>query len=149
MTLDSHSFQGLASFRYALRRFLAASEAISRAAGVTQQQYQALLAIKTWSEPAMTMKDLAEQLLLTHHAAVQLVNRLARGGLAERAASPEDGRSVLLRLTADGDVLVDRLASEHLKEMQRQEPLLTRSLRRLRRIEPEASDPGEPTEGRG
>ena len=43
------------------------------------------------------MKDLAEQLLLTHHAAVQLVNRLAKLGLAEDAgASPDDRRGVLV-----------------------------------------------------
>jgi DNA-binding MarR family transcriptional regulator len=119
-----------------LRRFLAASEAISRGGGVTQQQYQALLAVKTWPEAAMTMKDLADQLLLTHHAAVQLVNRLAKAGLAERAPSSEDRRNVLLRLTAQGDVLVGQLAAEHLKEMQRQEPLLSRSLRKLRAISP-------------
>jgi hypothetical protein len=77
-----------------MRRFLAASEAISRAAGVTQQQYQALLAIQAWSPEAMTMKDLADQLLLTHHAAVQLVNRLTKAGRAARAPSPSDGRSV-------------------------------------------------------
>jgi DNA-binding MarR family transcriptional regulator len=144
MALDPQSFHGLATFRYALRRFLAASEAISRAAGVTQQQYQALLAIKTWPEPAMTMKDLAEQLLLTHHAAVQLVNRLAKADLAERAASLEDGRSVLLKLTPAGETLVDSLASEHLREMQRQEPLLAKSLRRLRAISPESGSPTGP-----
>jgi DNA-binding MarR family transcriptional regulator len=136
MTLDPQSFQGLATFRYALRRFLAASEAISRGAGVTQQQYQALLAVKTWPEAAMTMKDLADELLLTHHAAVQLVNRLAKAGLAERAPSAEDRRSVELRLTPEGEALVGRLAAEHLKEMQRQEPLLSKSLRRLRAISP-------------
>jgi DNA-binding MarR family transcriptional regulator len=144
MSLDPQSFRGLATFRYALRRFLAASEAISRAAGVTQQQYQALLAVKTWPDGAMTMKDLAEELLLTHHAAVQLVNRLAKAGLAERVASAGDRRSIDLRLTPEGDALVGRLAAEHLKEMQRQEPLLSKSLRRLRAISPGPQD-GPPT----
>lgn len=132
--LDPVGLQGLATFRYALRRFLAASEVLSRRAGVTQQQYQALLSMKAWPSPAMAMKDLADELLLTHHAAVQLMNRLANAGLAERAPSQEDRRGVLLRLTAAGDELVTRLAAEHLKAMQSQEPLLTRSLRRLRAI---------------
>ena len=48
----------------AAANFLAASETISRRAGVTQQQYQALLVIKTWAGRSMTMKDLADQLLL-------------------------------------------------------------------------------------
>jgi DNA-binding MarR family transcriptional regulator len=134
MTLDPDQYEGLAGFRYALRRFLAASEAISRRGGVTPQQYQAMLAVKTWPSPAMTIKDLSEQLLLTHHAAVQLVNRLAAAGLAERTPSPTDGRSVLIGLTPAGLGLIDTLAAAHLEEMLRQEPLLAKSLRKLRRM---------------
>lgn len=134
MTLDPEHYEGLAGFRFALRRFLAASEAISRRAGVTQQQYQVMLAIKTWPAEAMTMKDLAEQLLLTHHAAVQQVDRLAKAGLVERTPSPTDRRSVLVALTPAGMALVDALAGQHLEEMLRQEPLLARSLRQLRKM---------------
>ncbi|HEY3889551.1 MAG TPA: MarR family transcriptional regulator [Caulobacteraceae bacterium] len=134
MTLDSEHYQGLAGFRQALRRFLAASEAISRRAGVTQQQYQAMLAVRTWPSASMTMKDLSEQLLLTHHAAVQQVNRLAKAGLVERTPSSTDRRSVHLKLSPDGAALIDALAAQHLEEIQRQEPQLARSLRQLRRI---------------
>jgi DNA-binding MarR family transcriptional regulator len=139
MSLDAESYQGLAGFRLALRRFMAAAEAISKAAGVTQQQYQALLAIKTWPSQSMTMGDLAEQLMLTHHAAVQLVNRMTKAGVAERAPSSTDRRSVLLRLTPAGEALIDRLAGLHLSEILRQEPQITRSLRRLRRV---SAEPG-------
>jgi DNA-binding MarR family transcriptional regulator len=134
MPLDPEHYAGLAGFRLALRQFLAASEAISKAAGVTPQQYQAMLAIKTWPDEAMTIKDLSEQLLLTHHAAVQLVNRLAKAGLAQRTPSSTDGRSVLVQLTSRGLALVDALAGQHMDEMLRQEPLLSRSLRRLKRM---------------
>ena len=134
--LDPACYQGLAGFRLALRRFLAASEAISKAAGVTQQQYQALLAIRTWRSQAMTMGDLAEQLLLTHHATVQLVNRMTRAGLAARKPSPTDRRSVHLALTRQGEAVVDRLAALHLREVLRQEAALTRSLRRVKRLAP-------------
>ncbi len=80
------------------------------------------------------MKDLAEQLLLAHHAAVQMVDRLAKSGLAERIPSLEDRRSVLLRLTSKGTSLLDELAEKHLAEMLRQEPMLSSSLRRLKRM---------------
>ena len=141
MSLDRERYQGLAGFRLALRRFLAASEAISKRAGVTQQQYQAMLAIKTWPSESMTMGDLADQLLLTHHAAVQLVNRMAKAGVAERAPSSTDRRSVLVKLTASGEEMLDRLAGMHLDEVLRQEPQLTRSIRRLRRM---SAGPDEP-----
>ncbi len=134
MTLDLEHYEGLAGFRYALRRFLAASEAISRRAGVTQPQYQAMLAVRTRASEAMTMKDLSEQLLLTHHATVQLVNRLAKADLVARTPSPTDRRSVLLELTPQGVSLVDTLAAQHLEEMLRQEPLLAKSLRQLRKM---------------
>ena len=82
------------------------------------------------------MTDLADQLLLKHNAAVQLVNRLAKLDLARREPSREDRRSVLLRLTPRGATLLDRLAAAHLTEMLRQEPMLTSSLRRLKRMGP-------------
>ena len=132
--MDQEHYLGLAGIRAALRQFIAASESINRSAGTTQQQYQAMLAIKTWSFETMSMKDLAEQLLLTHHAAVQLVNRLAKSGLAERETSPDDRRSVRLKLTPKGAALLDDLAARHLEEMLRQEPALTSSLRRLKKM---------------
>ena len=134
MNLDPEQYRSLAGFRLALRRFMAGAEEISRAAGVTQQQYQAMLAIKTWPSQAMTMGDLADELLLTHHAAVQLINRMTKAGVAIRAPSSTDRRAVELKLTAAGEALVERLAALHLGEVLRQEPNLTRSLRKLKRI---------------
>ena len=140
MTLDPERYQSLAGFRLALRRFLAASETISKNAGVTQQQYQALLAVRTWAAEAMTIGDLADQLLLTHHAAVQLTDRLAAAGFVERSPSRSDRRNVFLNLTGAGVALVDRLAMLHLSEVLRQEPALTRSLRRLRHLTRDGDD---------
>ena len=136
MTLNLRQFQGLAGFRYALRHFVAASERLSRDAGVTQQQYQALLSIKTRTSETMTMGELAEQLLLTPHAAVQLIDRLSKAGLAERTPSPEDRRSVHVTLTIKGEALLDDLAAQHLSEILRQEPLLRRSLQLLKKVGP-------------
>ncbi len=134
MSLDPEQYQSLADFRLALRRFMAGAEAISRAAGVTQQQYQAMLAIKTWPSKQMTMGDLADQLLLTHHAAVQLINRMTKAGVAVRNPSRTDRRAVHLALTAAGELLIERLAALHLDEVLRQEPTLNASLAGLKRI---------------
>lgn len=132
--LEQEKYFGLSGFRYALRQFISASETINRAAGITQQQYQAMLAIKTWPHESMAIKDLADQLLLTHHAAVQMVNRLQKLELTARAPCADDRRSVLLRLTPKGEALLDRLATAHLAEILRQEPALTSSLQRLKRM---------------
>jgi DNA-binding MarR family transcriptional regulator len=140
MPLDPDRFQRLAEFRSALRKFLAASESISRAGGITQQQYQALLAIRAWAPRAMTIKDLARELLLTHHATVQLVNRLEAAGLVERREPASDRRTVVIALTQAGVEKFDALAGPHHAELLRQEPMLSQSLRGLRKAgRPDAS----------
>ena len=44
---DLALYEGLAGFRFALRKFLAFSEVVTREAGVTPWRYQAMLAIRT------------------------------------------------------------------------------------------------------
>lgn len=132
MPIDRQRYLGLANFRYAVRRFLSASERISAESGITTQQYQAMLAIGAAAEP-LAMKDLAEELMLQPHAAVQMVDRLQKLGVAERRASPSDGRVVLVALTEKGDELLDGLAARHLEELLKQEPRLSEALRRIRR----------------
>jgi DNA-binding MarR family transcriptional regulator len=133
-SIDPRVYENLAAFRLALRRFLAFSEAETAAAGVTAQQYQALLVIQTHAAGAVMIRDLADQLLLQHNGAVQMVDRLVANGLARRKPSPTDGRSVLVSLTGKGSALLRHLASRHVKGLLEQEALLAESLRQLRRI---------------
>src|SRR6202140_3222465 len=83
--LDAVDYKALAQFRFQLRKFLSFSEAAAHQAGLTPQQHQALLAIKGFSgaEP-VSVGDLAEFLLVRHHTAVELVDRIARVGLLKR-----------------------------------------------------------------
>lgn len=135
VALHGSQYEGLAAFRYALRQFLAFSEAVTQALGVTPQQYQALLVIKTQSRGEVMIRVLAERMLLQHNGAVQLVDRLVSAGLVERKHSPIDARSVLVALTAKGSKLLEQLASNHINELLEHEPLLAESLKRLRRME--------------
>lgn len=132
--LDASVYEGLAGFRYAMRRFLAVSEVIAAAAGITPQQYQAMLVIKTRPGSAVSIKVLAEQMLLLPNGAVQMVDRLAGAGLVERRKSPSDRRSVLVTLTREGALLLEQLAADHSRELLDREPLLAESLRLLRQM---------------
>ena len=132
--IDPEVYEGLAAFRLVLRRFLAFSEAATGAAGMTAQQYQAMLVVKTHPAGAIMIREFADQMLLQHHGAVQMIDRLVAGGLVQRGYSPTDGRSVLVSLTAKGAALLGRLASQHVEELLKQEPLLAESLKRLRQI---------------
>jgi DNA-binding MarR family transcriptional regulator len=134
--LDSRIYEGLASFRLALRRFLAFSERATVSEGATPQQYQALLALKAHVGGPMTVGALAEEMLLQPHGAVQMIDRLAACGWVERLHSLSDGRSVHVALTPEGAKVLRRLAAAHMAELLVQEPLLAESLRRLRKIAP-------------
>lgn len=134
-SLKPSHFERLAKFRRGLRQFLSSSEVITQARGVTTQQYQAMLEIKANANSELSVGNLAEAMLMQHHGAVQLADRLQEAGLVVRRRSPTDARSVLLSLTPSGDALAKQLVADHLRELRKCEPLLASSLRQLRRIE--------------
>lgn len=126
--LAAADYHILAEFRLLLRRFLVFSEDAARAAGLAPQQHQALLAIKGFTgSPAPTIGDLAQQLVIKHHSAVGLVDRLVKAGYLERCQDPGDRRRVTLALTALGEKLLAGLTSAHREELR----MLTPSLKVL------------------
>jgi DNA-binding MarR family transcriptional regulator len=108
-------FQRLLEFRVALREFQRWSEAQAEAAGLTHVQHQLLVAIKghPGNQPP-TVGDLAGYLLLRPHSTVELIDRAEGAGLVERIPDRNDGRVVRVRLTKDGDRIVQRLTKAHL-----------------------------------
>jgi DNA-binding MarR family transcriptional regulator len=54
-------------------------------------------------------------------------------GLVQRRASEDDRRLVLLKLSRAGEAMLEDLVGQHLAEIRRQEPHLTRSLSRIRK----------------
>lgn len=123
--LEKSNYEALAGFRFALRSFLAFSERAAAAAGVSPQQYQAMLAIKgAPGRDAITILELSEQLLIRHHTAGELVTRLAKQGLVVRCDDPADGRRVLVKLTAKAEKVLQGLALAHFEELQGIRPAL-------------------------
>ena len=125
-------YKSLAGFRYALRRFFAFSEEVAVSVGLTPQQYQALLAIRAHdaAEP-MSVGDLAGQLMIRHHSAVGLVDRLEARGLVVRQDNERDRRVVCLVLTMRGDSLLKSLAATHRQELLRMRSEMTSLLESL------------------
>ena len=130
--VTQQDYEALAAFRHAMRRFLAFSEAAARAAGLTAQQHQAILAIKGQGPDApMSVGDLAEHLVIRHHSAVELVDRLVGAGLVRRAEDAGDRRRVGLRLTEKAEAVLMGLSATHLDELRRSRALLANLLARL------------------
>jgi DNA-binding MarR family transcriptional regulator len=127
-------YEALAQFRHWLRKFLSFSEAVTHKAGLTPQHYQTLLAIKGsfGSEPA-SVGDLAELLLVRHHTAVELVDRMAKLGLLSRKVDDDDSRRVLVGLTRKGEARLQALAKLHFEQLRSASPALTGILQEFRR----------------
>jgi len=116
--LNQQDFERLLEFRVTLRRFQRWSEDQAQAAGLTHVQHQLLVAIKghPGGDPP-TIGDLAGYLLLRPHSTVELVDRAEAAGLVQRMRDADDGRVVRVRLTPEGDHIVQRLTRAHLERL--------------------------------
>jgi len=130
--LSTADYVRLATFRLALRRFLHFSESAAARVGLTGQQHQAMLVLRSREGRApVTINDLARQLLIRHNSAVGLVDRLVAQGLVARNHTPEDRRKVWLRLTRKGEGVLGNLAALHRLKLRRVGPDLNRVLAEL------------------
>lgn len=134
--LATRDYAQLAGFRYTLRKFLRFSEMAAAEVGLTTQHYQAMLVVRGCPDDLrITINDLAQQLLIKHNSAVELVDRLVEEDLILREASPVDRRKVQLRLTVRGRQLLATLAAMHRRELQRIGPVLKRFFAGMSRLE--------------
>lgn len=127
-------YETLARFRYELRKFQAFSASAADRAGLTAQQHQALLAVKGFSNGAqISVGDLAKFMLIRHHTAVELVDRMTRLKVLSRSIDGADGRRVLVSLTREGERRLQKLSRMHQQELRAIGPTLTKLLQPFRR----------------
>lgn len=120
--LKTADYARLAAFRYALRSFLHFAEAAASRAGLTSQQYQAMLYVRSRGEEPVSINDLANELLIKHNSAVGLTDRLVTQGLMERSRAEEDRRRVRLALTPRGALLVGQVANVSRRKLRQAGP---------------------------
>ncbi len=117
--LPAAPYAVMAEFRHALRGFLRFSEQAAATEGLTPQQHQAMLAVAGHVGAAPpSVGTLARQLMVTPHAAAELVARMVEAGLLEKQPDPADRRRQHLRLTQAGRARLARLTAAHLREAQ-------------------------------
>jgi DNA-binding MarR family transcriptional regulator len=120
-------YAAAAGFRVALRRFLARTDQVTRAHGLTSERYELLLLIKVARDEEATVGRLAARLYIGQSAATQLARRVEDAGLIERTVSARDARVHPLRLTAEGE---RRLAAA-VEELTGERAALARELDRV------------------
>src|SRR3954467_36431 len=111
--LSLDDYQAVAEFRHQIRRYLKFSDTAVRDSSLEPRQYQLLLALKGLpSNVRSRIGELAEQLQIQHHSAVELVDRLEASGLVRRQRSTQDCREVLVVLPSDLHSFLRRRASD-------------------------------------
>lgn len=127
--ITNDDLQALAEFRYQIRHFLAFSEQAAREAGIEPRQHQLLLALTGLPDTTQpTIRALADRMQLQHHSTVELVSRLEQRGLIERVRDSGDRRQVLVRMTQEGEEILQRLSATHRAELRSRGPALARAL---------------------
>lgn len=118
----------LFAFRSELRQFLRWSEQTARKAGLTPALHQLLLVLRGHPQtPGPTIGQIAQELCIRHHSAVELVRRAETSGLIWRERDTIDHRRVHLALTIQGHEQLEALTREHLVRI----PLLAATLDRV------------------
>jgi len=134
--LTDEDYLRLGEFRYALRCFLEFSENAAGREGLTPQQHQSLLVIRSSPGGLANVARLAERLKLKHNTAVELAQRLEAAGLIERRANPADRRTVILSLTELGAAKLEVLTLAHRKELAQLSPGILHLFDNLKTSEP-------------
>jgi DNA-binding MarR family transcriptional regulator len=130
--LSKADYERLADFRWSLRQYMRFSEAAARAAGISPQHHQALLAVKGFpGREQVLLGELAERLQILPHSAVSLADRLVAKGYVRRVRGRKDRRCVFLVLTRRGEAMLERLSVAHHDQLRALEPRLTRLLRQF------------------
>ncbi len=124
--------RALADHRYHIRRFFRACQPALKAAKLQPSQYEVLLQIKAAPiGTKCTIGYVAERLQITHHGAVQLVDRMSYRALVRRKRDGEDRRQVLLQLTKKGEIVLRGLTLQQSIELRYEARNLVTALSKL------------------
>jgi DNA-binding MarR family transcriptional regulator len=116
--ISAAEYQAMAELRYRVRLFLREGDAAARSAGLEPQQYLLLLAIRGLpADSAAKIQALADSLLIKHHSAVELVDRLEKRGLVRRTRDRDDRRQVLVSLLPKGQRVLERVVQQRINEV--------------------------------
>jgi DNA-binding MarR family transcriptional regulator len=139
LEMDKLHLKSLAEFRYQMRKFLSFSEAAAERVGIAAQQYQLMQVIAAMPEEQYaSISYLADRMILKHNSMVELVDRAERAGLVKREHDERDLRRSLVKMTPEGEAVLQKLVKEHLEDLvPRCEPLI-RSLQDLQQLKQES-----------
>ena len=135
--ITADEYRAMAELRYRIRLFLREGDAAARSAGLEPQQYLMLLAIRGLPDGnSAKIRSLADSLLIKHHSAVELVDRLEVRGLVRRTRGRQDRRQVLISLLPKGQRVLERVVQQRVSEVRAGGNQLVRAVDALLRKKP-------------
>ena len=141
--ISDAEYRALAELRYRIRHFIQEGDAAAQRSSLEPQQYLMLLAIRGLPQGAVaTIRTLAERMVLKHHSAVELIDRMESHGLVRRIRSEGDKREVCVSLLPQGSKLLDCVACERLSELKASGAALADAITAL--VERKRPSPGAP-----
>jgi DNA-binding MarR family transcriptional regulator len=104
-----YDFSALGSYLESARAYLAAH------LGVPSPQYNIVMIIAQYQgKTGVSVSDVAQHLHVSTAFITGEIRKLERGGLVEKHPNPNDGRSILLRLSQSGEERVQQIAPQRL-----------------------------------
>jgi DNA-binding MarR family transcriptional regulator len=116
MRNSQHKLESVAKVQCAIIRFVRTRDQAVRADGLEPLHYQFLMLVEPFHNTSHqpNISDMANQLGMQHHSAVELVSRLVDRGLLRRKRAKHDRRHVHLHVTPVGKkLLMNRLLKEY------------------------------------
>lgn len=87
-----------------------------RTLGLTSSQFDIIATLGNTA--GMSFKELGEKTLITKGTLTGVVDRLEHKSLVRRVASPSDGRSQIVQLTGEGELLFAKVFPAHLAHLE-------------------------------
>lgn len=116
----------------AYQAFSAYSEAFVRQYDLTPAQFDVIATLGNTA--GLSMGDIGEKTLITKGTLTGVVDRLEKKGLVEREIPPENRRSIVVRLTAEGERLFEQVFPAHIADMKQHFAVLNPSELELLRV---------------
>lgn len=124
-TFEDHEYRERAEFYRALYEFLRRADERARQQGLTSQQFVLMLAVRGHEKyPAVSISDISGSLKLQQSSTSLLVDRCVKRDLVVRTEDPTDRRRALVRLSADGQALLDDIMEANRRDLGRLESSL-------------------------
>ena len=100
--------------------------------GLTDVQFNLMMLLKhQGKDEGLTQAQLSSMMLVNRANITALIDRMERAGFVERTSSPSDRRSNIIKLTASGEKLLEKIEPLYAKEVERIMAVLAESEQRI------------------